>query len=352
MLHPSNGKNTGATEPPYRGDIIVDACVFLQLITDIPKEKQQEYGVVPRKFLDILPFLARNGYRIITPEMISYEAANIMVSGADITNFHESKKKYSYSTLKPFLKDAILPETSPHKEHPNIEIISGTGPKEVDEFCDSMQRIAKNYTARIEGIRRKSIKDTHVSYAEKLGRREAKYEIKDAEKQLGNYDGDDAIISLIDAKSKQSNNKLLVLLTDDTELKNRIAKKFSNVNALTTTNLVYGVARAGLGEDLGFPKTHTIEEIEIRRRVDFAKIAGERFRPSKLHNNEERYISHIDSQPFTKSLIELAVDLQRQKEDAGGSKHINAGGEDRVAKFRAREAKRTQNNVDAGQQSR
>jgi|CXWL01.1.fsa_nt_gi rRNA-processing protein FCF1 len=347
MLPPSNVKNTGTTEPPYRGDIIVDACVFLQLITDIPKEKQHEDGVVPRKFLDILPFLAKNGYRIIIPEMISYETANIMVSGADITNFHESKKKYSYSTLKPFLKDAILPETSPHKEHPNIEVISGTGPKEVDEFCDSMQRIAKNYTARIEGIRRKSIKDTHVNYAEKLGRREAEYEIKDAEKQLGNYDGDDAIISLLDTKSKQSNNKLLVVLTDDTGLKNRIAKKFSNVNAVTTTNLIYGVSRAGLGEDLGFPKTHTIEEIEIKRRVDFGKIAGERFISDKLHQNEDSYIANIDSQPFTKSLAELAEDLKRQKEEPIELKNINAGVEDRVAKFLAREAKRAKSNGDA-----
>lgn len=352
----NNGKNAGTTEPSYRGDIIVDTCVLLEMISDIPKDKQYSNSKTPVKYIDLLSFLAKNGYHIIIPEMISYEAGKVLASGTDVGKYYSGERKYGHDILSPFLKDAAQPEGSQEKVNPNIEILHNTGPKEIDRFLESMHRIVADYTARLKELRRDHSKNFNREIAELLAKNEVDYGIKDAKNQLGNYCGDDSIRSLVGRNYKRKDNKLVVLLTDDNDLRMEMRRDFPSVESMTATYFIYSIANAGFGEEIGFDKSLSIEDLEKKRRLDCNTIANKKVAiPEKLHSNESGYIERVNSRAFAKSLAELAADLKRQKAEKpdAGLEINNSGGEDRVAAFRAKYAKKppinAQKNIDISQ---
>lgn len=338
----SNGIKNNGIKVPYRGDIIVDACALLHLCVDIPKDG---YDPAPRKFLSLLPFLAKNGYHIIIPEMVSYEMGQILASGFDVGSLFDKKsRKPAYDILKPFLKDAALPESSPYKENPNIEMRSATGPEEVDIFLQSMEKIVKNHQKRAEYLKKRVVLNYTIDKegVKAISGNATHHEIANLEKmKKPGCSGDDAIISLAGKYYEQKDNKPVFVLTDDNSLIKTIinkfpaTKKFPGVNIVTASNLIYSLVGAGLSADAGFPVSFPAVDLNRKRMEFLEKMKGEKkVITDKLHFDEDGYNSFIKSLPFFKSLEGLAEDLKKQKEKEA---NVNAGecnGSGRAEKFR------------------
>ncbi len=122
----SNGNGVianGDAQVSYRGTIIVDASSLFELSEQIPQRDPiaNSRDIETSSYLDFLPFLARNGYRIVIPEMILIEAGKILKSGHNADSFSNRSLKFkSVDDLKQvsdkrqlltrMLKDSVLPE--------------------------------------------------------------------------------------------------------------------------------------------------------------------------------------------------------------------------------------------------
>lgn len=311
---------------PYRGDIIVDACVLFGLRADIPKGSA---GVDSGKFLNLLPFLAKNGYHIIIPEMVAYEVGEITASGIDMSDCFRRKTRAGDSILKPFLKDAALAENSPYKINPNIEIRANTGPAAVDEFCREFNKISENYRRRINEITSKDLKSRKNKSPNEIASGEARNAMDYLLKTKP--EGDDAIISLVGRSYKAARDKPLFVMTDDADLREKI-KLIPSVNVVSTANLIYGLVGAELSAEVGFPPDISAFALEGERRELMDKIIGREKQDYPVRCDEDNHISFINSLPFSKSLAELAEDLKKQK---SGTADVNGcASADRLDKFR------------------
>lgn len=289
----------------HRGDIIVDASVLFKLTPDIPASDNSS---PKKKYLEILPFLAKNGYRIIIPEMVAFEAGQITGSGFDAGDLFRSNGRFQYEhDIKKMLKDAALPENSADKKNKNINILSGAGPQEVNDFCDKVKRALEKYNYEIE---------REPNRPEQLNIRSAArknfMEIIKGSSQKGR--GDDAIISLIERDYKDKKiGKPVFVLVDDIGLNLRIAD-FPHIKPVTTSELVYGLVQAGLGKDIGFPATIDAHDLDRKRRIDGSMCnRTNKPIPELIHKNEDAHMARIKDSPFTKSLEQLKEYLEKQQ---------------------------------------
>ncbi|MEZ5690617.1 MAG: hypothetical protein R3D71_02995 [Rickettsiales bacterium] len=278
-----------------------------------------------KKLLDIIPFLAKNGYRVLIPEMISYEADKILASGKDLGAYsHTVNIKRSDSSkvgngrekLIEILKDASLSSDNPSKKNPNIHTITDTGPKKVDEFIRELYKfddyeqeirakIARAKSSNGIGVDLIDPSDT-VAYI--LGNKLAVMH-RNAVKNLG----DDSIVSMLRKNYTRNNDKPVFILTDDNGLGKKInGLGVSNKYVIGNGALVYSIVDSGLGEHLGFPEDMSALELERKRRIDSEAFrAHKRNIPEQIHRNEQAYSNSIKESAFFESLTRLKKDIEK-----------------------------------------
>jgi hypothetical protein len=262
----------------HRGDIIVDTSALFNLDYNIPDSNNRGSQ---NKYQEILPFLAKSGYRIIIPEMVAFEAGEIIGSGFDAGDLFGSNGRFQYKhDMKKLLKNAALPENSVDKKIKNINIISGTGPREINDFCDKVKGILEKYNNEIE-----QKKDRPEQFNIRSAARKNIMEMRDSQ-QKGM--GDDSIISLLERDYKEEKiGKPVFVLSDDIGLNVRILD-FPYAKAVTTRELISSLIQAGLGKNNENPQSGRI-------------------------NNEDVYKEYAKSHPFTQSLIQLKKDMDEGK---------------------------------------
>jgi hypothetical protein len=329
--------NNNGTTPPYRGDIIVDATALIGLRVAIPNTND---GYSEKKYLDILPFLAKNGYRIIVPERVSLEAGDILASGFDVDTLFAGNGKFKeMHAVKSFLKDAALPESSNCKDNPNICIASNTGPKAADDFCSNMEEIVRAKNIELKNFKgsllRKSQHNVGSNGVERIINSQIHRRIRALRSSENSTDaGDKAIMSLLEEKYNKQNGTPVFVLTDDADLRNKI-KSFPHVGVPTVSNLIYGLVGSGLATEFGLPagiKALDLENarIEALKNIDIDR--KEKYNPERIKLGEEQKIAFVNELPLSKSLMSLSNDLKRQKIETPAANETSAG--DAVAKFR------------------
>jgi hypothetical protein len=92
--------------PPSRGVIIVDTGSLLHLAVKLPLKEGKR---TEKSLLDVLSFLARSGFQVIVPEMVAFEAGDVLHT-TDCTRiyFPESKIKPMMAPITAFLRDNAL----------------------------------------------------------------------------------------------------------------------------------------------------------------------------------------------------------------------------------------------------
>ena len=319
--HNGNGSNVlsnGNSEATYRGTIIVDASVLFGLCTHVPNNNGNG-GKKMDHYIDLLPFLAKNGYHIVIPEMVSYETGGLLKSGVDTQDFYDTKNLWqeSHDIMMPLLKDAILPVGDKNKENNNITVVANTGPDYVDEFLRKINEIYRGMAVQIKSLGSVSGANSKnngkkISVYASVRNKITELVRKMKEKEEIDY-GDESIISLI-GKDYKISDKPVFVLTDDFGLRSRIYSKYPIANTISAAGFIASIVGAGLSAEAGLPESISIGKLELERRKEMA-IYDKSTKPilETLHKNESEYIAAINSSPFAKSLERLAEDLKKQK---------------------------------------
>jgi hypothetical protein len=111
-------ENRYQKSPKFRGIIVVDACELfnmsesshmpecdhmpeceLDFVLNSPPKKHSIKPEESKTFLEILTTLSKNGYKIIIPEMVSYEVSGVIANGIQ-TNPEEKTRKNVFSDLE------------------------------------------------------------------------------------------------------------------------------------------------------------------------------------------------------------------------------------------------------------
>jgi hypothetical protein len=222
---------------PHRGTIIVDASTLIFLGAEVAPHLRAD-GLHPTDYLEVLRFLGRNGYRILIPEVVSLESAQVLATGQSLGNYFDSERKLTQKSLKSFLHDAALPEGDPLKSNPNVQIVAHTGPAHVDRYCADMGNAVNHSTLRFTGRNTRTVtanqqKRTHL--------------VKLMERDRTDF-GDDAILSLLEREGSGN----VAVLANDTGLLRRVNREFPDVHTSNSVQLLYAMGRAGLNRSLGF----------------------------------------------------------------------------------------------------
>lgn len=356
----------GKKSSDFRGTIIADSSSLIRLASDMPHGYDN--------CLCFLKFLSKNGFDIIIPEMVAFESSGYLATGdmGDLLNktFDSGNEKHKYTAvrLRSLLSDAILPEKSPHKEYPNIKIVSSPISEEIDILLDGLKKVRDDYRDALNNVKNdRSNNDRNSRYGSSRQQKKRQSEralwstYKNRMHELingkcqQNY-GDDAIISLINSHNNEIDHaKPIFVLSDDKGLNQRV-KYDTSAGYITTELLTYSLIKAGFSKELGIDNADP-SEVEKERRIlherfhcdgDYQqakKMVEQEY--SILGDPEKRYKNFIDK-GFPKLLEKLKYDLDKGK-NAGSSEssqgHNGGNGESQVEKFLKRYGNRQASSI-------
>ncbi len=287
--------NQQPTTAQPRGTIILDANALIHLAVPVSPTLRAN-GSTPETYLDILTFLANHDYRIFIPEMVSVEAGSLLASGrsidsvfSDFDNPHHERS----SVIRAFLK----------QKNPNIQIITETGPTEIDAYCDSLQHALK-YKTPLE--RRRSRSYTMSSFEAARAGRGASINVL---KQQSTKDfGDQAIMSLLKSNREEIiDAENLSVLTVDGDLKDKIIQQHPYIDVVSIDKLCYAFGETNLPHHMGFPKHVSGQDLMAQRiHSDTQDTRRNSFKSPKL----DFKISTLNTD-FYGSLQQLADELKQ-----------------------------------------
>ncbi|MFZ4542014.1 MAG: hypothetical protein ACOYNL_09485 [Rickettsiales bacterium] len=281
--------------PLSRGTIIVDGAALEHLCGSIAPSLKAD-GITPVTYLSTLHFLAKHGYRIVVPEMVSIDAASTIAGGYDFTHLFTQRSGVlkSEARLKSFMHDAGLDERNTLKEHPGITVLGATGPGMVDAFCTRVHEA-------ISLKDKKTVVWGRVKAPERLPKphTEARRAIINAFREDRTDFALQSVLSLA-KRLALTGEKNLVVLSDTRAL---LAEVTPPAQTCNTGLFLQGLSHAGLLEQAGFKAGITAGEV-LWDQLESGKKLGTYADTSQPYTEKSR----IET-PFVKSLQKLAAEL-------------------------------------------
>ncbi|NBX03509.1 MAG: hypothetical protein EBR02_05530 [Alphaproteobacteria bacterium] len=259
------------TQPKHRGTIIVDTSTLRHLIGEISLDLLQSppppNGLLKTgsqaRYLNILTFLADNGYKIIIPEICAFETCAFLTdtdieqwfsipAGRHVGSTHDSDFIQSCNALRgvmsPFFANAALPENTPSKDNPNINLTKDA-PPEVQAHLDPIIKAS----CAAERSLKVTIKP-HKPHAKSKIADEARSQLIPLCQATHNAQlGDETIRYLVQKLSQQQPSEKIFVLAEDGELVSSVRKK--NVPAIQLNRMMLLAMNCGLTQHMGLTKT-------------------------------------------------------------------------------------------------
>lgn len=306
-------------EPPIpRATIIIDSNALIHLSKEIPPALADPDALNPPSYLDILPFLARNGFKVVVPEPVSVESCFVLKSGRDFQgHFRSSEYADEHKLLRPLLKDAARGEV------PNLTIESPTGPPDVVEYLARFQEIVDQKIDLAGRNRQRRHTAQALKRMDVIGQQGKKREGM----------ADDAILHMMEHEYKD-HPEPVVVLTDDGYLRSRLSSVVTK-SSMSTRQFIHALSQAGLFKEVGISSVATAEQVSADILPNVRGDIGEA---------NEQYLQNVRHTALFKKLRALADDIEKWRGSAAGdAPQAQAEGQDsdRVAKFRAKYANRT-----------
>lgn len=245
------------TDPKtLRGTIIVDTSMLYSLYAAAHGEFRADAtigsGVRLRRYLDVLGFLSRNGYDILIPEMVSFEAENVIASGKDadrwFTRADSKRNKVLRAEMKHFLQDVA------RGRHPNIHIVPDTGPVEVDTYLKSVSRVLNRANPK------------HAAMIARL---------VELQREDTTGFGERAILSMLEQHDRRIRSSNIFVLSDDRHVMDDLSKRHPGVHVCNTLGLLDALKQSrlweGLGLDSGVTPVAVMRDIEKQMRHTYGE---------------------------------------------------------------------------------
>jgi len=270
-------------DKPCRGVIVVDACELKTLSPLIFRKNFIQYSPleeVPNPtgtYLDILPVLARHGYKIIIPEMVAKEAADTLIGGEQLKFiFAKSREKYpTRKYVRQFCENVL------GGLYPGIEIVAAN-PKNDRRSIDERPEYAQFLYKFSE------ILNSHLSKDDKreaIDTLEQSYKEEGRKQHFGDHQCLDAIAKEVFLQINEHQSTPIFFLSADDGARRELIKTTSTqvppVNMLTAGGLL-----AALAAD----KTRTEENY----KTDALKILGPQ---NTSLNSHWRHITSVHNDP-------------------------------------------------------
>ena len=108
-----------------------------------PETADRETGCEPAQhYFDMLPFLAKQGYRVLIPEWVMFRLGKSIADGDNINRFfphedHEDRFGARLHDMQKFCEGVV------QGKYPGISVIAGTEPEEVATSLDRYHRFCR-----------------------------------------------------------------------------------------------------------------------------------------------------------------------------------------------------------------
>ena len=159
--------------PPQkcRGIIVVDAAALDNLSMPCKKQGITSYSPLdmlrhPTKtYLDLLSLLAERGYRVIIPEMVIRESADMLADGTDLNPYFNGGR-YMYAT-QPYVRAFMANAIDGH--YPGVEVMAAQKQSDTGyaKYLAELKGIVKRKYGKDVKIPTRIIKNTRLVYFDK-----------------------------------------------------------------------------------------------------------------------------------------------------------------------------------------
>jgi hypothetical protein len=286
----------------YRGTIIVDANVIYHLFCPVnpdfynpnfTQEKKPLNNPSAKRihhYLGILEFLARNGFHIVIPEMVSAETGSVLACGTSM---------YDYADIpedeRPKLHDRQLVkllQRVAHNYYPNIAMVEIRDPEHPDLHAPA-----------------ELLRDMHGVKDHPPGSEEARGKMNEITNRVKTNFGDKAILGYI-ADTRQQGHDNIFVLSDDGGALERIGKE-CHVPVLNANALLRSFIRNGLHKGVGL--NDNVKAMGVLRDCSGrrAKVTGREQRVSRFWIDQQWREGEAEPtvSVFSKKMQELAEDM-------------------------------------------
>ena len=202
-----------AIDPNNRGIIVVDTCALFSLAGK----------TCNKHYFDTLAFLSQHGYKIVIPDMVAFEATQVLPNGKCIERYFEHNKNKGHPGLVHFI------ETIAAGKYPNITIARTEEPAAIRNFIERLVEITNKNVRAPE--KRQLIID-HQS-----NNRDRK-----------NW-GDNSIREMVKALPP---SPPVHVLTQDYQFLSELGQSMPALNVLTSSGLLMDIVESGLSKAIPF----------------------------------------------------------------------------------------------------
>lgn len=311
-----------------RGIIIVDASSLQNMSAEIRPEAKKN-SLTPERYLESLIFLSQHGYRIIIPEIVSIEIGCITAEGKNTeTPFSLDKRNLHIinklaGAIQPFLRNTAL------GNYPNIEMLTNTGPAEVDAYCNAISLAMNKDMGSGNGGHKRGPEIIRKGRKEMIARVHA---------QNKDDFGDKAILSIIDqGLAGTSGDTPVTVLTEDRELRDALEERALKrdhagpplLSSFTSRRFMQALANAGLEEAWGLhpvaepyalPHMFMEDSNRTHRQANPAFVARSNIRPGT------RWFDIVQNSRLQSGFYQLAEELKRAPASEAAPTGATVGG--------------------------
>ena len=210
--------------PPLRGIIIADASALISMEQPVCREGKSEESTLS-SYLDLLPYLAEQGFKVIIPEMVAYETVTAL-SGNSSLDIYFPESKNSHPKLEQFIKAVGQGKWQ------NITIASSPNqPAGVTQFLADLHDIVQRH---------------------RTANPVARNELRRAQCTEKTDFGDKAIAALADDILSAPSSPPVFVLTTDRHAMAEISSRLPKANMLNPNGLYDGLIKNGFNQKVGF----------------------------------------------------------------------------------------------------
>lgn len=268
--------------PSARGTIILDACTLLNFNAEASKPLRAHDAINTPFYLDIYPFLAHSGFRVVIPEIVALEAGCVFRDGKMLDSGLTKYAGASGKMLKVYLKRVA------NQEFPGISIVPSTCP-EIKNFVGELRDTSGMAGATLE----KYLKDRRVLNNGLKDRRALinmtrETSLRRVQRDMfGGQFGDMEIRHMTQHDYAPTIHAPPVfVISDDAQLLNSLAK---DVHSISTRRLLHTLVANGLQEALALnpsiPAERFFQDAVTQARRHQRLVDDAQFDAGKIHDS-------------------------------------------------------------------
>lgn len=212
-----------------RGRIVVDTCALMDL--GVEADERLQDGADRNRityYYQTLIALAAQGFEIVIPEAVAYEAARTLKGGHCLGDYFDSDSHCSPDMAR-FMREVA------HGQHKNISIRETEGPEDVVKFLKKLHRIVESHDTFEE-------KQYRIRSLERGKKKRAQY----GDLAIKNYLAD------LDKSPYRGQQDAYLLSSDGPLLKNMTSMNNPHLCLLNMRGYIEALAESGLCAGLGF----------------------------------------------------------------------------------------------------